>query len=248
MITRHKYKAITGVVIWTLVLVVFVVLLVLFKTQHERMAGLISRKALNTIVLSGFAIQYLVFFWGASHLVKAKGYSNAMVLFGIFWPAQMVVLAILLFALPDKCSQPMPRKKHARDESPIARIIRYRRNAYVANVIGVVGVLVALAMFFLPLGLFATRENARITAVFVFVFSYMAIINGCYWWVKSKSWNDAVVVIGLMPLAVFFIPYVRLIYRAVPLLFPATMVLMPVILIGVVAVLPDKSGIPKRRH
>ena len=60
--------------------------------------------------------------------------------------------------------------------------------------------------------------------------------------------HEAVIFIGLMPLAVLVIPYVRLIYRFVPLLLPAMMVLMPILLIGVVASLPDKSGLPKRRR
>ena len=87
------------------------------------------------------------------------------------------------------------------------------------------------------MGLFASRDSMYLTALAVFIPSYIAVISGCWWWVKAKNWHEAVVFIGLMPLGVFCIRYVRLIYIAIPLLFPATMVLMPILLVGVVAVL-----------
>jgi len=74
------------------------------------------------------------------------------------------------------------------------------------------------------------------------------MIYGGRWWVRAKNWPDPVILIGLLPLVVLFIPYVRLIYRFVPLILPAGMVIMPIILLGVIAVLPDKSGLSKRRR
>ncbi len=105
----------------------------------------------------------------------------------------------------------------------------------------------ALAFVFMPLGLFHTRDNARVAGLFVFVPSYAAIIYGCSWWVSAKNWHEAVVFIGLCPLAPLVIPYVHIFYLATGVL-PLLMVLMPVLLIGVVAALPDKSGIPKRKR
>ena len=105
----------------------------------------------------------------------------------------------------------------------------------------------ALSFILLPLGLFDTRDNARVGGLLVFVPSYTAIIYGCYSWVRAKHWHEAVVFIGLCPLAPLVISYVRILYLAAGVL-PLLMVIMPILLIGVVAVLPDKSGIPKRKR
>ncbi|MGB8371034.1 MAG: hypothetical protein ACLPYZ_06535 [Limisphaerales bacterium] len=250
MDSRHKNKAITGAAVWFgSIPLVFIVGAICKKFSHESAAS--SGKITGFIFLSFLFVQYLAFFWGGSHLAKAKGYSNGMLVFGIFWPAQLIIFPLLLFALPDKCTCPsnqVSRKKHSHDESLIAHIVRYRRNALVANGLGIAGVLLALVLVFIPLGLFQSWDNAKVAGILVFLPSYAAIIYGCWWWVKAKNWPDAVVFIGLMPLAVLMVPYVRLIYRVTPLLLPAGMVLMPIILLGIIAVLPDKSGMPKRKH
>ena len=48
-------------------------------------------------------------------------------------------------------------------------------------------------------------------------------------------------------MVVLFIPWVRLIYVEMPGLLPAAMVMMPLILLVVMFVLPDKSGTQKRK-
>ena len=248
MDSRYKTKAIIGIVAWIVapfaVMVMVALLLFVF--------GVSGANAVKPLIISFFLAQYVAFFWGCSHLAKAKGYSNAIILFGILCPVvQLIILALLLFALPDKYSRspsPVRKKKHHCNESPIARIVRYRRNALVGNVFGVIGIFMALVLIFVPMGLFASRDSMYLTALAVFIPSYIAVISGCWWWVKAKNWHEAVVFIGLMPLGVLCIRYVRLIYIAIPLLFPATMVLMPILLVGVVAVLPDKSGMPKRKR
>lgn len=200
----------------------------------------------------GLLFQYILYFWGGSQLAKAKGYPNAILIWGMFCTlSQLVVLAVLLFALPDKCPNPsdqMRKRRTVRNESQIGRIVRYRKNALVANTLGGIGILLALFIGFVRTGLFEQYDNARITAIFIFLPSYVAVISGCWWWVRAKNWHEAVIFIGLMPLAILAIPYVRLIYRLVPMLLPASMVVMPIILLGVVAVLPDKSGMPKRKR
>jgi uncharacterized membrane protein len=243
---RHKNRASIGVVVWLAVMLAFVALLILLKNEHEWVVNIVNQNTLIASVVLGFFIQYFFFFWGGNHLAKAKGYSSGMLCFGIFWPAQMVILAILLFALPDKCSSPMRKQKHHHDESPIARIVRCRRNAFMANLLGIAGILVSLALVFLPLGLFDRRDNAGVAAVFIFVPSYVAIIFGCCCWLKAKNWPDAVVFIGLCPL-LLLLRRGRMIYLNTGL-FLLMMVLMPILLMGVIAVLPDKSGMPKRKH
>jgi hypothetical protein len=250
MDSRHKNKAITGTAVWFAAIPLVLTAHVLCKkfipdtvTKPDHTFGL--------IFLLFMLVQYLAFFWGGNHLAKAKGYSNALLMFGIFWPAQLVTLTLLLFALPDKCphsSSQTRKKKHSHDESQIGRIVRFRRNALVANALGVFGILLALSIIFVPIGFFASRDNACVTAIFIFIPSYAAILNGCWSWVRAKNWPGGVIFIGLMPLALPFIPYVRLIYRVAPLLLPASMVMMPIVLIVVVAGLPDKSGMSKRKR
>lgn len=247
---RHKTKAIVGVILWaTAFPLAFLVLAIGSFLIHERWSDFHISPGFYLVAFA--LVQYIAFFWGVGHLAKAKGYSKDMLLVGIFWPAQIIILALLLFALPDKCQtsgRPKRNPQAHRNESQIDRIVRFRRNAVLANVLGVLGVFFALSLKLMPQGLFASHDNAGVAAILFFVPSYAAIINGCWWWVRAKNWHEAVVFIGLAPLAVLLIPYVRLIYVVVPLLLPATMVLMPIILIGIVAVLPDKSGIPKRKR
>lgn len=250
MDSRHKTKAITGAVIWfASIPVAFITPVGLEMISHQSNA-IAPDHVLPVIFISLLLTQYLMFFWGGNHLAKAKGYSNALLIPGIFWPAQPVILVLLLFALPDKCSRSSNqarKKKHHHDESPIGRVVRYRRNAFAANLFGVIGIFLALFLVFVPT-VFATRDNACVAAIFVFLPSYAAVIYGCGYWVKAKNWHEAVVFIGLMPLAVLCIKWVRLIYVAVPMLLPVSMVMMPLILLVVVAVLPDKSGMPRRRR
>jgi len=246
MDSRQKKKALIGVAAWFVapILAMMVVALCLIA-----IIGPAGGTAAGASLAVYFLVQYVVFFWNCSHLAKAKGYSTAITIPGVLGPiVQLIVYAILWFGLPDKFSrssmQPRRKSRH-HGESPIARIVRYRRNALVANSLGIAGILLALFLFFVPSGFFLSHDNDRLIALIIFVPGYASIIYGCWWWVRAKGWHEAVIFIGLMPLGVLGIRYVRLIYIAVPLLLPAGMVLMPIIMIGVVAVLPDKSGMPQ---
>jgi hypothetical protein len=103
-----------------------------------------------------------------------------------------------------------------------------------------------LAVF--RLGLFSDHANEVVLGIFVFLAGYGGIISGCGFWLKAKEWNEGIVFIGLMPLAICFIPFVRLIFVAVPVLLPVTMFMMPLILIVVILTLPDRSGISNRKR
>jgi hypothetical protein len=84
-------------------------------------------------------------------------------------------------------------------------------------------------------------------ALFVFLAGYVSVISGCWWWLKAKELSEGIVLIGFAPMVVFFIPFVRLIFLAVPRLLFVAMLMMPAILIVIVLVLPDKSGASRRR-
>ena len=252
MDARHKKKALAGVAIWVGAIPIGIGVGLTYRWLVPAVGGSAADAWLGLMWIFILVTQYIAFFWGGSHLAKAKGYSSGMIFFGICWPGQLMILALLLFALPDKLAHRGSRssgqsRRRGESESLIARVVRYRRNAFVANIFGVTGILIAVAFIFLPLGLFATRDNARVAALLTFIPSYAAVIYGCYWWVKAKHWPEAVVFIGLLPLAPLVVPFVRIVYLMTPLL-PVGMAVMPLILIGVVAVLPDKSGMPRRKR
>jgi hypothetical protein len=247
MDSRYKKQAIIGVWLWLLALPLFFVCAVVVGLTLKWF-GWAQDAFAPIFFLSFLALQYFAFFWGGSHLAKAKGYSNGMLWVGIIWPFQIIILGVLLFGLADRFARPSLRGKKSRkhrDESLIPRVVRFRRNALVAVMLGLFGTFLALSLVF-SFGPFTSHEDNMVAAIFVFVPSYAATIYGCWWWIKAKHWQERVVFIGLAPLFVLFIPYVRLLYLAVPILLPTMMVFMQIILLGVVAVLPDKSGL--RRH
>ena len=138
-------------------------------------------------------------------------------------------------------------KTHKPDESRIERRVRYKRNALLGVYFGVPGILVSVLLVFYRMGIFVDHSNEVILAIFIFIGSYCAVVSGCYWWLKLKKWTEAVLIIAFMPLIVFFIPFVRLLVFKVIGLLIAAMVMMPLILVVVVAALPDKSGHGRRR-
>lgn len=247
---RYKKKALWGVVAWflspVLALVPSLIVVSIFHGGHN------SGEIAGTIfLLAAAAAFYFTFFWGGSNLAKAKGYSNGILVLGIFGPlAQIIILLLLLFGMEDRCPDPSRRRpaKHHRDESPVARVIRLRRNAFAANLFGCLGILVVVATILLHIHVANTPDDNGVVRLLIFLPSYGLVIWGCANWIKAKNWPDAVCLIGLLPLVVFFIPYFRLIYRLMPKAFPIGMALMPIIMIAVIAVLPDKSGLPKRKH
>ncbi len=248
---RYKKKALWGVAAWflspLLALIPGLFFVAIFQggDKNGEMAG-------ATFILVTIVVFYFTFFWGGSNLAKAKGYSNGILVLGIFGPlAQIVILLLLLFGMKDRCPAPSrrrPARQHHRDESPIARIVRLRRNAFAANLFGCLGILAVVVTILLHIPVAGTRDGNGVVRLLIFVPSYGLVIWGCANWIKAKNWPDAICLIGLLPLTVLFIPYVRLIYRLAPLAFPIGMAFMPIIMIAVIAVLPDKSGLPKRKR
>jgi len=104
MDSRHKTQAICGIVIW---FASIPVALIAGAIGHKLIpASTIPPDTISgALFLSVLAVQYIAFFWGGSHLARAKGYSNGLLVLGIFWPAQLIIFPLLLFALPDKCSR-----------------------------------------------------------------------------------------------------------------------------------------------
>jgi hypothetical protein len=126
------------------------------------------------------------------------------------------------------------------------RIVIYRRNALLGIYFGLPGIFLGALLVIFRWGIFLDHANEIILGMFVFLAGYVGIIAGCAYWLKAKGWNEALVVIGLMPLGVFFVPFVRLIFFASPMLLPIGLFMMSLILIVVVLTLPDKSGVGRQ--
>src|SRR5271163_1182082 len=99
---RYKRKAIVELIVWIIALpLAFLVLALGYALQRSHMDHLSSAM----FVLCAFFVVawYVAFFRGRGDLARAKGYSAAVAIPGIFPPAQPFMIVLLLFALPDKC-------------------------------------------------------------------------------------------------------------------------------------------------
>jgi len=127
------------------------------------------------------------------------------------------------------------------------RVMRARRNALLCNYFGLGGVAVAVLLVLFRWGIFADRDYEIGLGLIVFFAGYCGVISGCWWWLRAKEWSEGVLIIGVAPLGIAFVPFVRLLLLAQPLLLPVTMFMATLILFVVVLVLPDKSGVNQRR-
>jgi hypothetical protein len=142
-----------------------------------------------------------------------------------------------------------PRRHRYSHKSHLERIIIYRRNALLGIYFGLPGIFLGALLVIFRWGIFRDHANEVVLGMFVFLGGYAGIIGGCAYWLKAKEWNEALVIIGLLPLAILFVPFVRLLLFADLLLLPVGMFMMSLILIVVVFALPDKSGVGRgMRH
>jgi hypothetical protein len=147
---------------------------------------------------------------------------------------------------PGNYSRRRSRQKTSEYVRPAAahleRTVRYRRNAILGNYFGGAGILLGVFLVIFRVGIFSDHSDEVVLGMFVFLAGYGAVIAGCGYWLRAKQWNEAIAFIGLMPLAIPMIPFVRLVLVAAPAILPVSMTMMPLILIVVVFALPDKSG------
>jgi hypothetical protein len=146
-------------------------------------------------------------------------------------------------------------KKHHRERrmSNTERVMQARSRALLWNYLGLLGIVIGMLLAIFRWHIFADHANESIMGIFVFGAGYCSIICGCWWWLKAKSWSEALVVIGMWPLPIMFIPYVRIIFVRLlvatsPILLLLVMLLTPAILFVVVATLPDKSGVNRKQR
>ncbi len=212
--------------------------------DHFLVKDWVSENVAVTLVCGGLIFGMLCYFWTGYHLAKAKGHSTALVAFGLIPCLQPVILVVLL-TLPDKnpesSRRPIKQASNRPVESVTGRLVRYRRKALLGNVFGLFLVFVGIATIYFPVGIFADFENETLFGFLIFVCGYVAVLWGCRWWVKVKGWPDALIFIGLLPLTILMIPFVRNIFFIEPDLLPLSMLLMTLILLIVVFTLPNRS-------
>jgi len=238
------------------------------------MSGYTFIRSLYAIVGLGLtaALSVLAFAaFGINTIVREVSYRNR---FGLDWQAQfendigpvagqrlkgaaalvgaVTIVCILVWLYrtirhPHAQNRSRPRKHRHERESPIERVVRYRRKALVGVYFGLIGISAGLVLSLFRVGLFEDHANEVALGIFVFAGGFCGVMAGCSAWLKAKGWNEAIAFIGMMPLAVLFVPFVRIIVLASGIL-PVAMVMMPIILVVVVLLLPDKSGVSRRRH
>jgi hypothetical protein len=135
-----------------------------------------------------------------------------------------------------------PRQSH------LERTITCRRKALLGIYFGVPGIFLGAFLVIFRCGIFVDHSNEVVLGLFVFLAGYAGISTGCAYWLKAKQWNEAIVVIGLAPVGIFFVPFVRLLLFANLELLPVGLFMTSLILVVVVFALPDRSGISNRRH
>jgi hypothetical protein len=143
------------------------------------------------------------------------------------------------------------RKTRERHMSHTERTMRARSRALLWNYLGALGIAVGVLLVLFRWHIFADHSDEVVLGMFVFLAGYVGIISGCTWWLKAKAWSEAVVVIALWPIIPMFIPFVRvvflhLLFASASTLLPLLMLMTPIILLVLVAVLPDKSGVTRK--
>jgi hypothetical protein len=232
---------------WLVVFIAFVTLLVFHFTRQKTddFPSHISSRKVFALIWWSVLLLFISFFWTGFHLAKAKGYSGAICLMGLPGPPAQLAVLIGLLVMRDRHSRNPAQnrpKKLRHHGSNVERIVICRRNAVVGIFFGLCGIAAGVFLVLFRVGIVLDRQNEIVIGILVFMVGYAGVITGCWWWLKAKHWIDAIVFIGLMPLGVCLIPYVRLIFVAIPRLLPVSMVFMPLVLLVVVFVLPDKSG------
>lgn len=174
--------------------------------------------------------------------------AHTRVALGVFGLLAIGVLLVWLYRGLKRPDGHGRKRRHSHESgSPLERVMRHRRRAVVGVYFGVIGILVGVFLSLVRVGLFADHANEVVVGIFVFLGGFCGVMIGCSAWLKAKGWNEAIVFIGVMPLAVLFVPFVRIIVLTTGIL-PVAMVLMPLSLVVVVFVLPDRSGVSRRRR
>jgi hypothetical protein len=116
------------------------------------------------------------------------------------------------------------------------------------NVFGLFFVIAGISIIYFPIGAFEDFENETLFGFLIFVCGYVGVLWGCRWWLKARGWPEALIFIGLMPLTVCLIPYAREVFLIMPDLLPLSLLMMTLILLVIIAVLPNRNSMGRRSN
>jgi hypothetical protein len=85
-----------------------------------------------------------------------------------------------------------------------------------------------------------TESTETAIGLFMILASYGVVILGCSWWLRAKGWDQAVLIVGLLPVLSVLLPGFRLAVRN-PIILWGSMVFMSMLLAVVIFSLPDRS-------
>ncbi|HXD00670.1 MAG TPA: hypothetical protein VN048_15115 [Verrucomicrobiae bacterium] len=159
------------------------------------------------------------------------------------------ILTVLVMYLRRKPYESRGRENTRRpmQGSSIEKIVRWHRNALLGIYLGAAGIMAGILLVVFRWDIFADHADEVALGITVFLFGYSGVIAGCWWWLRAKAWMEAGVLIAFMPLAVFFVPYARLIFVAMPAIVMLATAAVPLVLVVVVFALPDRSGSNRRQ-
>ena len=144
------------------------------------------------------------------------------------------------------------KKSPARRISNTERVMRARSRAVLFSYLGALGIAVGMLLVVVRWGIFADHADESTLGIIIFGAGYCSVMAGCWRWLQAKHWSEALIVIGLWPLPIAFIPFVRIIFAQIllssPVLLLLLMLLTPAVLLVVVATLPDKSGVNRKQR
>ena len=233
-----------GIVAWLIVTVAGVGLM--FARRFEVSWATELEATTYWLMVSAAALLQFVCFWFAyRNLARARGYPTGLAWFGLLGPVIQMCFWIVLYTLPDQSARHEEweeselRPKAGSTGRGRARSPRRRAMRWILPGMPLIGLAIGLALW--RGKLFEHEESQFVAAILVFMAGYVSMLRGCWWLVHVKGWDNALVFISVLPLAVFFIPGKRSLLSLDPSNLPMAMALAPVILLLITLVLPTRK-------
>jgi hypothetical protein len=243
LIAQHRLNAFFGLVIWFISTAIFLALVTLHPERVDSPLHFLKDNALPIIIASGI-LMFLSFFWGCYSLAMAKGYPWATMLLGVLGPPAQIVVVVALICMQNKQNVvPMASAgKKLRPPITYTEYLQiYRKNSFVAVPLGIIGVALGVAVILVKTHMFPDRDTQTMVGMVIYAFGYAGVFAGCWYWLRAKNWSDVIMLVGMLPFSLLFIPTVHAQVLGSIGILVTGLIMLPVILIAVVFVLPDNS-------
>lgn len=191
-----------------------------------------------------------VYLRGCYLIVKAKGQNSAALAIAVPFMcfggiAPLIVAIALKDNYPRQGSSRRARfgdsEEGQRHVSRLERRVRYKRNALLSLYFGWPIMFVGAALGYYRWGIFEDHSKELGLGMLVLLAGYGVVMAGCGWWLKAKRWDQALLIVGLLPLLGLLIPFVRVALFRIPELLWGGVLFMPIVLMVVILTLPDRS-------